>query len=57
MQDTRSPNTKRAYLKDVQMFSKYLGIDIREFLSLSKEEALGFLLQFKANQIEQCPYT
>jgi len=53
MQDTRSPNTKRAYLKDVQMFSESIRVDIQEFLLLSREQALGFLLQFKANQMEQ----
>jgi len=59
LKDSRSPNTQRAYLADLNLFFRYVvGQEaspqyIQQFLSLPKEQALTLVLRFKGDCIER----
>ena len=59
LKDSRSPNTQRAYLADLNLFFKFATGQfaspafISWFLQLSKEQALTIVLRFKGDCIER----
>jgi integrase/recombinase XerC len=59
LSDTRSINTRRAYLKDLQLFFRFITNQppsaeiIQQFLELNREQAVVLVLRFKADCLER----